>query len=474
MTVGLLINWFWHSAVIVVATECLLRAGRRWRVDSTCAPWWTALGLVLASPALTWARPALDGPASVSLLPALPAVLPAPPDWLFLCFGAAWAIWATVALSRLLTAVSWVRRARRASVPFPAEREARLPQWCQRKNQGRAARLVVSQDVRAAALLGLGRPLIAVTVEALDALTDRELDQIVIHEWVHLQRRDDIGRWAEAAAHVVAGFHPAVWWIGRRLRAAREFACDAHVVRVTGNPRSYAASLVRLTELTTLQEQPPLVPAVLAAPVTLRVRRLLEPSPQTTWGHQRLAIALTIAPLLCLGNGILGVSLVVFAPVEGRIASRPLVLQKQAFTGRVMFSPFTPEPLIDSSGPSRWQPAGPGGISGQSDAAVSVVGSAASEPPVPDPLSEQATDVPVADPTPVSSASLAAHMIVSPVLPASGPGLERAPETAWSGFVNARAATAAGDAVARSSRKAALATAGAFTRAGRTITTFLE
>src|SRR5262249_18586507 len=41
-------------------------------------------------------------------------------------------------------------------------------------------------------------------------------------------------------------FHPAIWWIGRKLSLEREIACDDHVVRKSGRPRAYALLLANL------------------------------------------------------------------------------------------------------------------------------------------------------------------------------------------------------------------------------------
>jgi len=58
----------------------------------------------------------------------------------------------------------------------------------------------------------------------------------------------------------VAGWHPAVWWIDRRLHLEREAACDEVVVALSGSPKLYAMCLVKLAGLRADR------PAMLAAP----------------------------------------------------------------------------------------------------------------------------------------------------------------------------------------------------------------
>src|SRR4026209_1172789 len=63
-------------------------------------------------------------------------------------------------------------------------------------------------------------------------------------EVCHARRRDNL----TAAVHMLVEdlfwFHPMVWWIGARLIAEREQACDEHVVAETAEPIAYAEGIV--------------------------------------------------------------------------------------------------------------------------------------------------------------------------------------------------------------------------------------
>src|SRR5204862_7937658 len=41
-------------------------------------------------------------------------------------------------------------------------------------------------------------------------------------------------------------FHPAVWWVARRLRIERELACDDRVIAAGTEPREYAGHLLEI------------------------------------------------------------------------------------------------------------------------------------------------------------------------------------------------------------------------------------
>jgi hypothetical protein len=102
------------------------------------------------------------------------------------------------------------------------------------------------------------------------------LDRVLIHEWAHVQRRDDLVNILQIVMRIVAGFHPAVWWIERRLHVEREIACDEMAVAVTGSPKSYAACLVKLASVRGAEPTALAGPAVLTTSgLRVRVTRIV-------------------------------------------------------------------------------------------------------------------------------------------------------------------------------------------------------
>ena len=88
--------------------------------------------------------------------------------------------------------------------------------------------------------------MIAVAPSLLTTLDAGELDRVLIHEWAHVQRRDDLVHILQIVVRIIAGWHPALWWIDRRLHLEREIACDEMTVAATGSPKSYAACLMKV------------------------------------------------------------------------------------------------------------------------------------------------------------------------------------------------------------------------------------
>jgi hypothetical protein len=114
-----------------------------------------------------------------------------------------------------------------------------------------------------------------------------------------------VARLAELVIRSLAGLHPAVWWIARRLEIEREVACDDHAVNVTGAPREFARCLTRLAEVPRGAGNPVLVPGALAASqLTTRVMRLLDP--RRTTSTRRCRALLTAASVtLTIGTTLL-------------------------------------------------------------------------------------------------------------------------------------------------------------------------
>jgi hypothetical protein len=160
-------------------------------------------------------------------------------------------IWASVALAKLirvLAAGRAVSALRHDCTPFPPPLEAQLPLWLAEKHCGRPTQLMMCPSLAGATVLGFRHPWIAMPQSLVDALSIEELDQVVLHECAHVQRRDDWLRLAQALLQSALWVHPAVALICRWLSLEREIACDEWVVRRTGRAKQYARCLVRAAE----------------------------------------------------------------------------------------------------------------------------------------------------------------------------------------------------------------------------------
>jgi beta-lactamase regulating signal transducer with metallopeptidase domain len=300
----LLLNWLWQGCVLAAVASCAMSAaGPRLNAATRCALWWGVVALILLAPGVAlWARvPAgVSGAAGPTHASRTVLVTLAPPSQAVTTLGLGlWAAWSGASIWGLVVALRHLRRVRRACRAFPVDREARLRRWMAVRDTGRPVTLALCDDVRTAAAVGLGAPVIALAPAIVAQLSDEEVEQVVLHEYAHIRRRDDWGSLALALVRAVAGPHPAVWWAARQLRLERELACDASVVAQGGRPTSYARCLTRLAA-TRPATGSLLVPGALQrSHLAVRVKHLLTRRPGGS-PPRRLAIAATILFLLAL------------------------------------------------------------------------------------------------------------------------------------------------------------------------------
>lgn len=79
-------------------------------------------------------------------------------------------------------------------------------------------------------------------------LTDAQIESIVAHELGHIRRRDNLTAVLHILAEAIFWFHPLVWWIGTRLVAERERACDEQVLEFGSERAVYAEGILRTCE----------------------------------------------------------------------------------------------------------------------------------------------------------------------------------------------------------------------------------
>lgn len=177
-----------------------------------------------------------------------------------------------------------VAKLKRASAP-PGESLNRIWQnVVSPVNRRRSIRLLLSSHARLPAACGYFQPAIVVPEALCHALNEEQTRHLLLHELAHLVRYDDWGLLAHRIIQALGWWHPVVWFIGERLEAERELACDEAVVEDSGR-RVYARTLVRVAEVAS-GPMVGLAPGVLRGNLTRRVESLLE----VKTGPVRLAV----------------------------------------------------------------------------------------------------------------------------------------------------------------------------------------
>ena len=118
---------------------------------------------------------------------------------------------------------------------------------------GRAVRLLESTLVDVPTVIGWLKPVVLLPASALAGLSPHQLEAILAHELAHIRRHDYLVNLLQTLVETLLFYHPAVWWLSRRIRAERENCCDDLAVSLCGDPVAYAAALA---ELEGLRRQP--------------------------------------------------------------------------------------------------------------------------------------------------------------------------------------------------------------------------
>ena len=210
-----------------------------------------------------------------------------------------WLVGAPITFAFLGLGLAGAERLRRASRPVSDPRLVGLVARLS-GSIGLAKRVALAACDRVATpvLVGLLRPSILLPASALSGWSPEQLEWAILHELMHVRRRDNLSLLFQRLVESALFFHPAVWLISGWVHRDREPCCDAAVVRLAGRPRAYAEALLALAA----PKPKPLRPTAIAmaeSPLVDRIRRLLQPAEESdAMKFSKAPLALTAATFL--------------------------------------------------------------------------------------------------------------------------------------------------------------------------------
>jgi beta-lactamase regulating signal transducer with metallopeptidase domain len=161
--------------------------------------------------------------------------------------------------------------------------------------------------LQAPAVIGWFRPIVFLPMTALTGLSEGQLEAVIAHELAHVQRFDPFVNVFQVCVETLLFYHPAIWWLNKKIRAEREHCCDDMAVGLCGNPVEYARALTLMEEW---RSAPAFAMAANRGPLGERIVRVLG---LKTFGAGMRGIGLT-GSVLCLtaalvaGNAFLGMA----------------------------------------------------------------------------------------------------------------------------------------------------------------------
>ena len=134
-------------------------------------------------------------------------------------------------------------------------REFDDPMWIQRVQElgslvgvHQSVRIVTVAKAMSPAVIGCVKPVLLLPLSFFNGMDATYVEAILLHELAHIRRFDYLFNLLQVTVEIVGFFHPAVWWLSRRIRNEREHCCDDIAAEATGDRLVYAKSQVYLEE----------------------------------------------------------------------------------------------------------------------------------------------------------------------------------------------------------------------------------
>ena len=253
-----LLHFLWEGALLgIVAALCLrafTRSSANVRYGLACA----FLLMMVASPAVTfWLLTPRQSTGVISVAQhfELPASVTE-----FSSVNAQTSAWFTSVLSLWLVGVvlfairalgGWLFAAyglstRRRPVDFRVQ--TCVNELRRRLGISRVVRVFESSRAAVPAVFGALRPVIVLPASAVMGLPPVHLEAILAHELAHVVRHDFLINCLQTVVEILLFYHPAVWWLSRRIRQEREICCDSMAANICGDRVVYSRALLALEE----------------------------------------------------------------------------------------------------------------------------------------------------------------------------------------------------------------------------------
>ena len=144
----------------------------------------------------------------------------------------------------------------------------------ERLRVGATVHVLESARAQVPMVIGMVKPVVLMPASLLSGLSLPQVEAILAHELAHVRRYDYAINLFQTVIETFFFFHPAVWWLSRRLRDEREQACDELAVSLCGgDPVFYSRVLLTVEEWRS--ERISFAPAATGGTLATRIRKLI-------------------------------------------------------------------------------------------------------------------------------------------------------------------------------------------------------
>ncbi len=248
------------------------------------------------------------------------------PRWTGAALVEAWLALVAIKLGWLTRRLWDLRKQKGQSLPAAPALEGLFQALRARLGVRRQVALRVSPMDSSPVVLGFVHPVVLLPSTLPWEAETGEAEHVLRHELAHVRRRDDWANLFQRMVQAVFFFHPAIFWISRRLAIEREIACDDHVLEHVRQPDVYALSLANLASR--MRNFPPLLaPGASTSKNQLkqRINMILDTRRNTSpcLAKTRLGFIMSAATVAALLGLLAGPRLVLAQTTTPRAVSAP-------------------------------------------------------------------------------------------------------------------------------------------------------
>jgi beta-lactamase regulating signal transducer with metallopeptidase domain/HEAT repeat protein len=186
-----------------------------------------------------------------------------------------WAVGVLLLSLRVIGGYVWARRLVNVGTTQVSTAIAAAAQRIAQQLYIRAAvRVLESSRAQVPMVIGFLKPVVLLPTSLLTGLTPQQIEAILAHELAHVRRYDYALNVMQTIFETLMFYHPAMWWLSRRMRDEREQACDELAVSLCGgDPYFYSRVLLAVEEWRSARIS--FAPAATGGSLSLRVRKLI-------------------------------------------------------------------------------------------------------------------------------------------------------------------------------------------------------
>lgn len=161
---------------------------------------------------------------------------------------------AGMTLGRFLSTKKYIKSISKKSI-LPDSRVINLFEEMKRKMKIKNASLrIVDYPKSIAFNLGVLNPFVFISNNLIKILDSDELESVILHELVHIQRRDNIKQWVGVLLKETTWFLPTSSYCWKYFTKEREESADRKAVEITGKPLVMASALLKYVK--SFQQKP--------------------------------------------------------------------------------------------------------------------------------------------------------------------------------------------------------------------------